>query len=337
MNRRILLLPLATGLLVVAYVVSVVLSGRAVDQAAADFAQRYVDLVAEGGEQELESLWGMTVTKSPGALRAAGEMLVEAEQRIEVLAVGEPRKVARVSVPYRMQFDHFVEAEVRYRLAGEEHTWPLTLGRLLGESGRDVGDWRVVGPMLGSVDWGPTGLAVAPADVHLGSTRQVRRPRLGAGDESTQPLHPAVYRGEWRMDPWFVTEPTLLAVAAGDPVTAPDAQLLPTPTTKKRVRRLVREGFDFCGADDLRNRCPVGDLLRAHGIDDRYDGSWWGGLTTAPAVDFDGTAITLTGGTLRLRGPDGEFEVSFSGTGRYLLDNQSWQPFLVDVELVEES
>lgn len=333
-SRKLLLLGVAAVTAATA-VVLVVLPARA-DAAARSVAEQYVDLVAAGGEDDLERLWAMTTTEIPGALRSAGELLLGAEERIEVVSVGEPHEAPVADVPYQVQLEDFVEVEVRYRLAGEEHDWTIVLGKLAGEGGSDVGDWRVVTPLVGSIAWEQPAFADVAKDAYLSGTRQVRRPALLGGSEDLQPLYPAVYSAQARLDPYYASEMSAVAVTAGDPVPPPELRLEPTRLTRERIRRQVWGRFAECsGRVDVLGGCPARDLAQSAGVDVWGGSRWWLGLTDRPSITVDSNGIRVSGGAFRLRSPDGVRVVRFTGTGRYFLDNQSWTPVLFDLDLSE--
>lgn len=313
----------------------VVLPARAESSAARTVAEEYVDLVATGDEGDLQRLWAMTATETPGALRSAGELLLGAEERIEVVSVGDPHGATTWDAPYPARLEDFVELDVRYRLAGEERDSTIVLGRLADSGGSDVGDWRVVTPLTGSIAWDQPGFADLASDAYLGGIRQVRRPALGAA-EDVQPLYPAVYGAQVRLDPYFASETATVTVTAGEPVPPPELRLEPTSKTQDAIRREVMERFAACGDRvDVLSRCPARDLAESAGVDVWDDPGWWLGLTDSPEITVDGDGVSLSGGVFRMRAPGGVREVAFSGTGRYLLDNQSWVPVLVELDLAE--
>lgn len=337
-GRRPLTLLAVVGV-VLGVVAWVVLPARAESSAARTVAQRYVDLVATGDEDELEQLWAMAASESPGGLRSAGELLVGAEQRIEVISVGEPVESAPADLPYQVRLEGFVELEVRYRLGGEERSWPLVLGKLLGESGSDIGDWRVATPLTGSIDWAQPGFADVGTDVYVGGVRQVRRPALvGGPDEDVQPLYPAVYSTQVRLDPWYAADPTTVVVTPGEPTAPPDVDVEPTKATRDRIRLQVLARFASCGdPDDLLGLCPVLDIVDALGVEQWGERRWWRGLTDEPTVTFDGQRLLLSDGVFRIVGPRGVHQVGFAGSGTFLLDNQSWRPAVFDLDVREVS
>lgn len=319
-----------------AVVALVVLPARAAEGAAHTAAKRYVDLIATGDQDDLRSLWTMSATETPGALRTAGQVLVAAEERIEVLDVGAPRSTG-LSSAIDAELEEFVAVKVRYRLDGQEVTTPIVLGKLEGERGTDVGDWRVAVPLTGSIAWvRPEFAGVAP-DAYVSSIRQVRRSLLFADDEQVQALYPAVYSIQTRLDPYFASEVTSLPVHAGAETGLPELPQMPTDRTKAEITEDIWREFDSCaGGGGPYRTCPVSDLVEDAGVESEGD-DWWLGFTQKPTLDFEGQQVTLTDGAFRYRGRAGKVEeVRFSGTARHILDNQSWTPYLFEIDVVEE-
>lgn len=305
---------------------------KATDDAAREAARAYVDLIATGDAGDLERLWELTVSESPGALRTAGEVLADAEERIEVLSVGEPKESAPIDVPHEVDFDRFVQVFVRYRLDGEDHERPVGLGRIEGEDGADVSDWRVALPLTSEIGWSQPGFADVARDVFVSGVRQVRRPLLLSSDETAQPLYPAVYRTQSRLDPWFASRTELVTVVAGVTSLPPDYRLDPTTKTQERIRGQVVEAFADCGTDDLSLDCPVDELVEGFGVD-TYRPGWWLGFTEDPEIRVDHADVTISGGVFRYRERGGDVrEVRFRGTCSYFIDNQSWTPVLAAYE-----
>ncbi|GAA1506599.1 hypothetical protein [Nocardioides humi] len=342
MTRRPLLVVATVAVAVAVGITAwVVLPKRAAASAAQDVARRYAELVASGAGDDLRELWAMEATESPGALRTAGALLAGAEERIEVVSVGTPQQAPRSGAPSQSDFTEAVAVEVRYRLAGQEHRWPIVLARREGTRGTDLGDWRVVGPLVGAVAWEQPGFADVASDVYVSTVRQVRRPLVvGGGDEDVQPLYPAAYRVQRRLDPYYASEEGSVVVTAGKAVAPPELAVNPTDRTRDRIRRLVLARIRACGnrdgardSDDAFYRCPLRDLAEARGVDVWGDDDWWLGLVRKPVVEVDGQRITVSGGRARLRGPQGVLEIRFGGTGRYLLDNQAWRPAIWELDL----
>ena len=335
-QRRKLIWLAVVILALVGVAARIVLPARAENSAVRDAAQRYVDLIATGDEGDLQTLLAMTVTDSPGALRTAGDALVAAEERIEIIDVGEPGTMASAEIPSEVELDGVVEIPVRFRLAGEEHTMPVVLGKLLDEGGSDIGDWRVVASMTGSIAWPQAGFADVQADAYVSAIRQVRRPAvLGGSDEDVQPLYPAVYETQQRLDPYYASKSATVAITGGEPVTPPEARLDPTRTTQERIRRQVFARFASCRDLGISYRCPAFDLADPSGFGSGLRNDWWLGLRDRPTVTIDHEGVRISGGSFRFRGPDGVRTVRFRGTGTYFIDNQSWRPVLSTIELEE--
>lgn len=283
----------------------------------------------------------MTATDDDGALRTAGQLLTSAQERITVVGVGAPHGTSGAGVPFGMTLGDLQAVDVRYRLAGTEHRGTIVLGRLAGTHGWNVDDWRVVVPLTGTVDWEKPGFADAATDDYVGGLRLERRPELlGTDEEDVQPLYPAVYGVQARLDPYFASTQAPVAVPAGKPTPPPKLGLEPTPRTKARIRQQVLALIKGCGARSFERymRCPLTDIVGDEGVDALSDSHrWWRGLTAVPAVKVDGWAVTVSGGSFRFAAPDGVRTVSFHGTGRTVIDNQSWKPFVLDLELEEGS
>lgn len=294
---------------------------------ARDVVRTYVDLIATGDEDDLDQLWSLSVLESPGALRTAGDVLLDAEERIEVLSVGEVKESEPIEVPYPARFDRFVQVVVDYRLDGEDHLSPVGLGLIAGEDGADEADWRVVLPLMGAIGWDKPGFTDIATDAYVSDVRQVRRPLLLGGDEDAQPLYPAVYRTQSRLDPWFASPSELVTVVAGVASVPPTYRMDPTERTRVRLAAELTRAFSRCGTDDIGLSCPVVDLVREHGVN-TYRPGWWLGFVSEPGIEVDHEGLTFAGGEFRFRTPDGVRTARVDGTCPYLIDNQSWTPVL---------
>jgi hypothetical protein len=298
------------------------------NDAAQSTAQRYVELIATGGKGDIRELWELSASDSPGAFRTAVAVLLDAEERIEVVSVGDVEKAPDdgVVLPDAAQLEDLVQVDIRYRLDGEEHTWPIVLGKLAGESGTDAYDWRVVTPLAGSVAWEQPAVTQVAGDAYLSGVRQVRRPLLFGPDETVQPLFPAIYRAQTRLAPYYRSAEELVTVTAGDPVAPPDFQLAPTELTQDRIRAMVIRAFTHCGG--VRSYlCPATDIADDAGIDVDSARRWWRGFVGEPHIRVDADGISLKGElSFVSRGRSGTLR--FAGTGQYFIDNQSWKPVL---------
>jgi hypothetical protein len=317
-RRRIVVLAVAA--LAVAAVVAVVVGVRAAssDDAAAT-ARRYVDLIATGDEDELVDLAAMTAEDSP-ALSDAAALLAAADERIDVLSLGDPREK-----------DEVVEVDVRYRLAGEEHTWELVLGQ--------VGDeWRVSAPMVGSVEWDEPGLRNVDTDIRLGESLLERRPRVQDGDgsgETVQPLYPAVYRAQKRIDPYFTSTPAPVAVLPGAPTAEPSLPLVATDATRQALAADFSASADACGGPEAFSRCPFFDLVQtARAGGDPYAPGWWRGLVGTPTVAVESVPDGVTvSGAFRYATQDGVRTMRFTGTGQIGFEAVRRTPTLTGLEV----
>lgn len=323
----------AIALAIVGVGARMVLTAQAEESAARAVAVSYVDLIAEGGEDDLRRLAALTVTEAQGALRTAGDALVAAEERIEVVEVGAPRPTGGAEAPYEVELDEFVAIDVRFRLAGAEHEVPIVLGRLLDEDGTDVADWRVVTPLVGVIDWQQAAFADLEADAYVSSIRQVRRALLFGGDEDAQPLYPAVYTTQRRLDPYYASEEAPLTITGREPVAPPELRLGPTKTTRDLLRRQFLGLFRHCATRRFDFRCPVRDLAfpSSYGLEE----GWWIGLTKRPTVTVDREGITITGGEFRFRRDGVERRMRFGGTASSFISIDTWRPVVSLPELEE--
>ncbi|TQK70118.1 hypothetical protein [Nocardioides sp. SLBN-35] len=290
------------------------------DEAAAA-ARRYVDLVASGDEDELAGLAAMTA-EDTAALDDAAGLLAAADERIDVVSIGDP-----------VESDDVVEVEVRYRLAGEEHTWPLRLGRV-GD------DWRISSPMVGSVAWDEPGVRNVDTDIRLGGNVLERRPRVQDGDgsgESVQPLYPAVYGAEKRIDPYFTSTPALVAVLPGAPTAEPSLPLVATDATRQALAADFTASADACGGPEAFARCPFFDLVQtARAGGDPSAPGWWRGLVGTPTVAVDSVpdGITVTG-AFRYAARGGVRTMRFTATGQIGFEAVRRTPTLAGLEVAQ--
>lgn len=331
-RRRVVVGVVAVALVAGAVTAVVVRRDRDTD-ASREAATAYVDLVASAGQDDLPRLWAMAVSEEPAALRDAGELLLGAEDRIEVVSVGDAEPATGVDTAYLVHLDEFRQVEVTYRLDDRELRWPVRLGRLPGSSGDEVDDWRVVSS-IGSIGWEPV-TGGLPTDYYLGGTQLVRRPLARGSDSQVQPLYPAVYRTQTRQSSFYSSQEETVAVLPGDPVDPPLLRLTATEATKELIVDQVLSDLDSCG---IRGRytCFVDDLVEARGIN-TFGRGWWRGLTRPPTVSFDdnGNGATLTGGAFRYRGPDGVRLMRFEGTGVIGIDGATGAPSLYGYDLEE--
>ena len=100
------------------------------EPAAREVAQSYVRLIATGSGTELEQLWQATASDRSADIRRAGRILAEAEQRIEVIEVGEAEPVdGSVDVPFDSDLDsgNARQVTVSYQLAGTSYDGRIVL------------------------------------------------------------------------------------------------------------------------------------------------------------------------------------------------------------------
>lgn len=318
--------------LVVAIVATVVVHRLHRYDDAETVATTYVDLIAHGGPDDEERLWALNDTGDPGAMRTAGELLVGAKERIEVLDVGGPSKAQRPDdLSWEAPEDTFVQVAVRYRLAGHEQKSEIVLGR--AGSGSKAGPWKVLTPLTGSIGWTTPGFTSAGNDLYVSGVRQVRRPSIYADEEDVQPLYPAVYRVQSRLDPYFASPIVGLPVSAGAATKPPQLPDRVTPTTVNDIREQVHRIFDLCGNRRLTlDDCPFSDIAQRLGLDGYDVRSWWRGMVKMPTVTVGTSQLTLSGGVARIRTHQGVRRIRFKGTGPVVLDNQSWRPMTMGIE-----
>lgn len=304
------------------------------DTAARTAVERYVDLVAAGGMGDIQELVAMASSEDPGGLRAAAELLVGAEERIEVVEVGEAEEwepggddEIDLDPASGTAVRDYETVIVRYRLAGHEHAFRVVVGRIITEDGRDADDWRVLTPLTGLIDWAASDVW---AEAYIGGVRQVRQlSTSGDSANQSQALFPAVYSTQGRLDPWFTSAQVGATVVAGERVAPPKFRLDPTQATKDRLAKLFIDRFEACGPGQAGlAQCPVEELVSRAGVQDEYDGRWWRGLVRKPRVTVEAGKVTVTGGVFRFAGPDGVRTMAFKGSGGYFVDNQKWVPVL---------
>lgn len=312
-----------------------ILPARAADDAARQVAERYAELVATADAEELEELWAMSATEDPGALRTAGEVLLTATERIEVVEVGDPRGTdENPGSPYPLSVEEMLEVPVTVELAGEERTWPVVVGLLSETSGRDLDDWRVLSGLTGSIDYLPRPPAYeVVADPYLGGIRMVRRPGVPGGELDEQPLYPAVYEIESRLDPYYTSDAEPVAVTGPEPTTLPALPLAPTETTTRGLRELATRQLDSCDDPDAYVfDCPLFELALELGNDYLSDPRWFRGFSAEPEIEVGAQEVTVTG-VAGVRTDQGVRQIPFEGTGRHALDSVRKRPFLYPLEL----
>lgn len=292
--------------------------------------EEYVELVATAESDDLQKLWSAELHESPGAMRMAGRFLVEAEERIEVVEVGEVTATEERG-NYEVPMEAFVKVPVTYRLSGETVKTSVMLGRLRDRSGRSREDWWIVSGLQGLIGWKQPGFADLTVETYLGEHRVVRMLGFGGDTEDTQPLYPGVYRTQDRVNPWFVSQTKQVQVSTGT-VEPPTQTLHATPRTRRRISRLFDASIRAC--ERPSSYCRIDDRLAAAGIEvweGRYKYDW----LREPRLTFDQANVKVSGG--RLRATAGGLPtrtIKIDGSLVIGLDNQSWTPviFTYDVD-----
>ncbi|MFM2475414.1 hypothetical protein, partial [Burkholderia cenocepacia] len=156
-------------------------------------AQRYVDLIASADADDLETLWAASGAE-PAIGRAAGQLLLDATERIEVLEVGDPSPASTSTSADAVGSDvegwEAVQVPVRYALAGDEHDDAIVLAPLEDAPRGLESSWRVVTALMGALQVPATGIAGLTPDVFVGGTRlEIDSAYAGA----SIPLFPGVY------------------------------------------------------------------------------------------------------------------------------------------------
>lgn len=325
--KRSRVLAVVAVLVVGAALGTFVLLDRAEDQAARAVAERYVELVESGEVDDLPELQSFTASEHLGALRTAGGLLVDAQQRIEVVSVEDAGELDanEVDVGFDFALDSLVAFDVDYRLGGETHEGRIVLGAMAEESGRSEDDWRVVVPLTGSIDWPQRNITLTDTDLFVSGVRQVRAPG-SAGEDQVQPLYPAVYEAQRRNDPWYASPAEEVVVTAGEPVSPPEATLEPTDRTTRRLTREARDQVAQCAFADGHD-CPLTDIAEDLGAEPYSDNSWFLGVVGTPRLTFTDTGLELTG-TVRIRGTDGPRRVRWTALAKTFLDTNDWKPYL---------
>ncbi len=315
-SRRPVLVAAAVAVVVVAVLVTfVVLAGRD-DSAARDAAERYLDVLSDDS-QDPAALADLVSVGDPSALERADALLAAASERISDVTLGDSREVTTARTTSDVAFDRFEQVEVRYRLAGERHRATITLG--LPRSGSDD-DWRVVTPLAGEVDWNSASWGSAQLDLSVGDIA-VTEPGRSTYEPDAQLVHPGVYPVRASVGPYFGSDETDLAVAAGTRTTPlPEFRLAPTAEGTAVIAEQVRAAFEPCARGTAS--CPATALVD----DDELPTGWWHGLVRDPSVAIDGSTITLRDGAFRYASTGGERTVRFSGTGQVTLDPGTGEP-----------
>ncbi|WP_377323882.1 hypothetical protein ACFJIY_03960 [Pimelobacter simplex] len=217
---------------------------------------------------------------------------------------------------------------MRYRLAGEEHTWTLRLGR-------DDDGWRVAAPMTGAIAWDEPALRNADSEIRLGGIVVERRPRfIGEGDD-VQPLYPAGYAAEKRVAPYFAAAPVPVVVLPGEPTPQPELVLRANDAARQVLAADLAAQADTCGTAEAFGRCPFYDIVATPlaGGDPTAPG-WWKGFAGRPTltvgVALDGVAIE---GAIRYATPGGVRTLRFTADAQIGFDRVARTPTLSGLEV----
>ncbi|WP_144720320.1 hypothetical protein [Agrococcus jejuensis] len=293
-------------------------------------AQRYVDLIASADADDLEALW-MASGAEPAIGRAAGQLLLDATERIEVLEVGDPSPAATSTSADGVGSDvegwEAVQVPVRYALAGTEHDGVVVLAPLEDAPRGLERSWRVVAPLMGELQVPATGIAGLTPDVFVGGTRlEIDSAYAGA----SIPLFPGVYDVDRRAEPYLAAETSAVTVVAGASAALPDLPLEPTDETATVLQTSSDELFARCAQELIECPFDIGDLASDLGLP--YP--WQAEVTSAPTITLgDRFTLTIEGGALLVQGDDGPVTLTFSGSGPWFIDNQSWRPYLPYTDL----
>lgn len=293
-------------------------------------AERYVDLVATADADDLEPLWAASAA-DPTVARTAGQLLLEATERIEVLEVGEASPADESITAYGIGSDvvswEAVRVPVRYALGGEEHDGVVVLAPLEDAPRGLESSWRVVAPLMGELQVSATGVTSIGPDVFVADTRLELD---SASSGAAVPLYPGVYEVQLRGEPYLESDVAAVTVVAGEAAPLPSLPLGATDETATALQASSDARFALCAEEQIECPFDISDLA----IELEVPYPWEAELTTAPTVTLgEGSSVTLEGGALLVQGVDGPLTFTFSGTGPWFIDNQSWQPSLSYTEL----
>lgn len=319
MSRRGVVAVLVATVLVVAAlaVVLVVRARSSATDGAARVAQRYAELVASGAGDEVDELARMTSGSTP-ALADAAPLLAAADERIQVVGLDEPEVTGTDRA----------EVAVRYRLAGEEHTWTLRLGR-------DDDGWRVAAPMTGAIAWDEPALRNADSEIRLGGVVVERRPRFIGGGDDVQPLYPAGYAVEKRIAPYFAAPPAPVLVLPGAPTPEPELALRANDAARRVLAADLAAQADTCGTAEAFGKCPFYDIVATPlaGGDPSAPG-WWKGFAGRPTLTVDAVLDgVVIEGAIRYATPGGVRTLQFTGAAEIGFDRVARTPTLSGLEV----
>lgn len=287
-------------------------------------AERYLGALATGDADDLREVWESTLAEDPADLRVAGDFLARAEERLEVVEVGEAAAAGESEVG-GVGVEDVWDVAVRYRVGEQERAGTIRVGLVAGATGDDVDDWRILAPLTGelSVDRALQGR------IHRGETVSIGDAVLFSDAAAVwQDLYPAVYPVRAEFGDAMTGRAVSTTVLGGDEVAVQELPVQPSEATRQGLRRLVLADFDACGRKILGPTCRVRYLAEAEGAD-IYGafggGRWWGGLVGKPTFIFDGYWLSVIG-TFAYVGPRGRTEVDFRGGASYLINPDTGRP-----------
>ena len=292
-------------------------------------AERYADLVATGDADDLQSLWSASAAE-PVAGRLAGRLLLEATERIEVLDVGDASAADASTSADAVHSDvvawEAVEVPVRYALAGEEHVGVVVLAPIEDAPRGLESSWRIVAPLMGTLEVAPTGPYGIVPDVFVSDTRlQIDPAYAGAG----VPMLPGVYDVQLRGEPYLTSDVQEIVVVAGAAASVSPEPLVATEEAEVALQESSDARFALCAERDVE--CPFDISDAARELDGPYP--WDAQLVRAPSVTVVGAGVELDGGELLVQTAGGPVTLSFSGSGPWFIDNQSWRPVVSYTDL----
>lgn len=309
--------------------------GAGEGDAARAAAEEHLNLIAAGDDPE--ALWRSAVTESPAQLRAAGDMLAGANERIEVLEVGEAEPLdSSPRVPFNSDLDSSQarQVAVSYRLAGTDHDATVVLAPHESQPRDEAQSWAVLTPLTGAVTLTPAGLGSIVLDTYVAGIDTQVGDDYSAGSLL---LYPGLYEVEQRADPYLASATEELSIIAAETIELPE---LPPEGTAETVSEL---------SDDLvttLQRCSDRTELCSRSVDEWVEsqgvdpwGDWSLEVVTPPELTLQQAEVQFEGGVIRLADPDGfEDEFELEGTAHWAMDNQSWTPTILrhDIALTGE-
>ncbi|MGO2111487.1 MAG: hypothetical protein ACTH31_07725 [Pseudoclavibacter sp.] len=288
-------------------------------------AAEYADLLARADEAALEQLLAMSADPGDDE-RFAGQVLINADERIDVAGIGMPRftnDLGAIPADSALALDEAVSVSIRYRLAGETHDDTIVLAPIAGAPQGDGSSWRIVTHLAGTVHVPYERLTSRDhvADMDLSGTEL---PVTTDSEGSDVFIFAGVYAGQTRMDEYLASEISQVTVTPGDPVEFAPMEMDATEATHAALQADSDRVFGDCQTDVLA--CPF-DLVD--------EGSWvvspddWSAeLITAPSVTLDGQEVVLEGGEMLVASESGHVTLSFAGRAPWAIDTKTLEPAL---------